>query len=91
MRPQNPLVVRTTEQPASSTPARMGEMRTWLIHNRIELSRFDVVTVSPGNVAFEAQFRDLEHAALFRAAFGQSTRAVRWRLPWRYRRALDQY
>ena len=85
MRPQNPLVVRTTEEPGSSIATRMGDMRNWLGRNRIQLSRFEVVTVSFGNVAFDAQFRDLEHAALFRAAFGAPTRIARWRLPWRYR------
>jgi hypothetical protein len=55
MRPQNPLVVRTTEEPASSIAARMGDMRTWLNRNRIELSHFELVTVSPGKVAFDAQ------------------------------------
>jgi hypothetical protein len=85
MRPQNPLVVRTRGG-ATTIATCMGHMRTWLDRNRIELSRFEVVTVSLGNVAFDAQFRDLEHAALFRSAFGESTRVARWRFPWRYRR-----
>ena len=85
MQPRNPLIVRTTEEPASSIAARMGDMRTWLDCNGIDLWRFELVTVSLGNVAFDAQFRDLEHAALFRAAFGVSTRVARWRFPWRYR------
>jgi hypothetical protein len=90
MRPRNPLVVRTAGGPTSSIAARMGDMRTWLDHNRIELSCFEVVTVSPGNVAFEAQFRNLEHATLFRTAFGASTRVARWRFPWRYHRAAGR-
>jgi hypothetical protein len=86
MRPQNPLVVRTRGGATSSIATCMGHMRTWLDCNRIELSRFEVVTVSLGNVAFDAQFRDLEHATLFRSAFGESTGVARWRFPWRYRR-----
>ena len=93
MQPQNPLIVRTAGQSASLISDRMGDMRTWLDRNRIELAGFRLVTPSVGNVAFDAQFRDLGHAALFRAAFGNSAPGVlpqpvaRWRLPWRYRRA----
>jgi hypothetical protein len=56
MRPHNPLVVRTTGGATYSIATRMGDMRTWLDCNRIELTRFEVVTVSLGNVAFDAQF-----------------------------------
>jgi hypothetical protein len=87
MQPQNPLIVRTVGKSASSIGGRMSDMRDWLDRNRIELSRFEVVTVRLGNVAFEAQFRNLEHAILFRAAFGEQTRVARRRFPWRHRRA----
>jgi hypothetical protein len=69
MQPQNPLIVRTAEESASTIDYRMGIMRTWLDHNRIDLSGFKLVTIGVGNVAFDAQFCDLGHAALFRAAF----------------------
>jgi hypothetical protein len=94
MQPQNPLIVRTAEESVSSIGDRMGYMRTWLDRNRIDLSGFQLVTIGGGNVAFDAQFRDLGHAALFRAAFGYSTPSAlpqpvarRRHLPWRYRRA----
>lgn len=85
MQPQNPLIVRTVGKSASSIGGRMSDMRDWLDRNRIELAGFRPVTLGVDNVAFDAKFRDLEHAALFRAAFGNSTRVARWR--WRYRRA----
>jgi hypothetical protein len=69
MQPQNPLIVRTAAQPTSSIGDRMGVMRIWLDHNRIDLSGFELVTLSEGNVAFNAQFSDLGNATLFRAAF----------------------
>ena len=69
MRSQDPLVVRTVAESACSIGCRMGDMRDWLDLNRIELSGFRPITLD-GEVAFDAQFRDLKHAALFRAAFG---------------------
>jgi hypothetical protein len=69
MQPQNLLIVRTAEESASTIGYRMGDMRTWLDHNRIDLSGFKLVTIGVGNVAFDTQFCDLGHATLFRAAF----------------------
>jgi hypothetical protein len=91
MQPQNPLVVRTAAQHTSSIGTRMGDMRIWLDRNRINTSGFELVTISEDNVAFDAQFADLGHAALFRASFGSvlplAQPAARRRLFFRYRRA----
>src|ERR1700722_12859549 len=94
MQSQNPLVVRTAGQFASSIGDRMCEMRNWLDRNRIDLSGFQLVTLSVDNVAFDAQFRDLGHAALFRAVFGSSPASAlpltqpvaRRRLSWQHHR-----
>jgi hypothetical protein len=98
MQSQNPLVVRTVAQSASSIGDRMGDMRSWLDRNRIELTGFRPVTLSVGDVAFDAQFRDAGQAALFRAAFGSSPTiapqvqpVVRWWLPRRDRRAASRW
>jgi hypothetical protein len=53
----------------------MGDMRAWLDGNKIELAAFQPIRIR-GGVAFDAQFRNAEQAALFRAAFGGS---YRWR------------
>jgi hypothetical protein len=87
MQPQNPLIVRTTGETACAIGNRMGDMRDWLDRNRIELAGFRPVTLGVDSVAFDAQFRDLEHAALFRAVFGASTRVSRWRFPRGHRHA----
>jgi hypothetical protein len=95
MQSQNPLIVRTTAQSARSIGDRMGDMRTWLDRNRIDVSGFQVVTLDAGDVAFDAQFRDLGHAASFRAAFASPAASVprpaqpvsRRRLFWWHRRA----
>jgi hypothetical protein len=76
MRPENPLIVRTTGESAISIGNRMADMRTWLDRNGIELAGFGPVTLGVDKVAFDAQFRDLEHAALFRTAFGNSKPSV---------------
>jgi hypothetical protein len=74
----------------------MSDIRIWLDRNRIDLSDFKLVTLSVGNVAFEAQFGDLGNAALFRAAFGSPAAnnvlplaqpVTRRLLFWRHRRA----
>jgi hypothetical protein len=70
---QNPLMVRTAGQSASSIGDRLGRMRTWLDRNGIELTGFQPVTLSIDNVAFDAQFGNAGEAALFRAAFGDVT------------------
>jgi len=72
MQPQNPLIVRTAAYPTSSIGNRLGDMRTWLDRNSIDLLRFATVTLSVEDVAFDVQFRDLENATLFRAAFGST-------------------
>lgn len=87
---QNPLIVRTAAQPTSSIGDQMGDIRTWLDRNKIDLSGFELVTLSGGDVAFDAQFSDLGHATLFRAAFGRAavvSPPARRRLFSRYRRA----
>jgi hypothetical protein len=48
----------------------MGDLRIWLDRKKIALFGFELVTLGVGNIAFEAQFGDAGHAALFRAAFG---------------------
>jgi hypothetical protein len=93
MQPQNPLVVRTPAETASSIGNRMSDMRTWLDRNRIELAGFGLITLSVDSVAFDVQFCDLGQAALFRAAFGETAPRVvpqpvaRRRLRWRHGRA----
>jgi hypothetical protein len=84
MQSKNPLIVRTPGQAASSIGDRMGDMRTWLDRNKVELSGFRLVTLSAGNVAFDAQFRDVGQAAMFRTVFGSSPAR---RLSWWHRRA----
>ena len=71
MQPRTPLIVRTEEMSVDLIGDRMGDMRTWLDHNRIDLSDFKLVTLG-ANVAFDAQFRDMGQAIRFRAAFGSS-------------------
>jgi hypothetical protein len=75
MQQQNPLVVRTAAQPTSSIGDRMGDMRIWLDRNKISTSGFELVALSVGNIAFDAQFSDAGHAALFHAAFGSVAEA----------------
>jgi hypothetical protein len=75
MQPKNPLVVRTERQAVNSIGDRMGDMRAWLDRNKVELAAFQPIRIR-GGVAFDAQFRNAEQAALFRAAFGGS---YRWR------------
>jgi hypothetical protein len=72
---KNPLIVRTDRMAADSIAGRMADMRTWLDRNKVELAAFRPITIR-GGVAFDAQFRNIEQAALFRAAFGGS---YRWR------------
>ena len=70
---KNPLVVRTDRMAAHSIAERMADMRTWLDRNKVELAAFQPITIR-GGVAFDAQFRNIEQAALFCAAFGGSYR-----------------
>jgi hypothetical protein len=94
MQPQNPLIVRTEQVSVDLIGYRMGDMRNWLDHNRIDLTDFKLVTLGAGNIVFDAQFRDMGQAIRFRAAFGGSAPSTRQgrpvtlrRWPWRYRRA----
>src|SRR5271169_6492948 len=91
MQPQNPLIVRTAAQPTNSIGNRMGDMRRWLDHNRIDLSGFELVTLSIGNVAFDAQFSALADATLFRAAFGSSTGVLPLAQPLARRRLFSRH
>lgn len=73
MNSKNPLIVRTEPQPANSIAYRMGDMRIWLDHHKVELAAFRPITLD-AMVAFDAEFLDARQAALFRAAFGSSAR-----------------
>ena len=64
------VVVRTADIAASALGGRMGEMRNWLDQRRIELTDFLPVSREAGKVAFEAHFREVGDAELFRAVFG---------------------
>jgi hypothetical protein len=70
---KNPLIVRTDRMAAHSLADRMADMRTWLDRNKVELAAFRPIAIR-GEVAFDAQFRNIEQAALFRAAFSGSYR-----------------
>src|SRR5271170_4909710 len=88
---KNPLIVRTEQVSVDLIGYRMGDMRTWLDRNRIDLTDFALVTLGAGNIAFDAQFRGMGQAIRFRAAFGSSAPSTlprqgpvtlrRW--PWR--------
>ena len=70
MQPQNIVIVRTAEQLVSAIGQRMGEMRTWLDRQGIQLADFQLASLGFGSVAFDAYFRESGDADLFRSAFG---------------------
>jgi len=65
----NLMRVRVPALPGGSVGLLMSEMRTWLDHKGIQPTEFKTATLSVGNMACDVEFRDVDHAALFRAAF----------------------
>jgi hypothetical protein len=63
------LTVRIENFSADSLGQFMGDMRTWLDHQGIQPIDFRPGATALGNFAYDVQFGDLQHAALFRAAF----------------------
>jgi hypothetical protein len=49
----------------------MSNIRVWLDRRRIDLVRFDHVSVTRGRVAFDMYFRNEQDVALFTREFGR--------------------
>ena len=61
--------VRIEHLRGSSIGLLMSDMRTWLDHQGIQPMDFKPITLPFGAIAFDVEFRQPVHAALFRAAF----------------------
>jgi hypothetical protein len=65
----NLTLVRVPTLPNGSVGRLMSDMRTWLDHQGIQPIEFKTATLTVGNIACDVEFRDIDQAALFRAAF----------------------
>jgi hypothetical protein len=65
----NLMLVRVPTLPGGSVGLLIGEMRTWLDHQRIQPIEFKTATLGMGNITFDVEFGNVDQAALFRAAF----------------------
>lgn len=65
----NLMLVRVPTLPGGSVGLLMNEMRTWLDHKGIQPTEFKTATLAELNMACDVEFRDVDQAALFRAAF----------------------
>ena len=65
----NLMLVRVPNLPGRSTGLLLSDMRTWLDHQGIQPIEFKTATLGVGDIAFDVEFRHLDQAALFRAAF----------------------
>ena len=65
----NLMLVRVPTLPGGSVGLLMSEMRTWLDHQGIQPIAFKTARLEVGNVACDVEFRHVDQAALFRAAF----------------------
>jgi len=67
----NLTMVRVEHSRGSSVGSLVSDMRTWLDHQGIQPIDFKEVTLPCGGVAFDLEFRHVDQATLFRAAFAE--------------------
>jgi hypothetical protein len=65
----NLMLVRVPTPSRGSVGLLMSDMRIWLDHQGIQPTEFKMATLAVGNMACDVEFRDVDQAALFRAAF----------------------